>query len=172
MSEGKTIAPCEQYKPWPNNGNTCGKCGWEKFNHIVASGQDIPHQTMSEVAEFMHQIGVLLPDGSIDREQLEKEMHDYQFLISNTSEVFSHVTGGKVGKPNTMAFEVIALADDLFSERFERDIKEETEDAVATARLEGRRSMLVDCVKAVEESYHPVTGGSCDCVSALNNIKP
>lgn len=52
-----------------------------------------------DVDEFMRAIGVLRADGSIDLEQLRKEMHDYKCMIRNVSIVYDNITGGKLSKP-------------------------------------------------------------------------
>jgi hypothetical protein len=50
-------------------------------------------------------------DGDVDLTLVKLELHDYHSMIQNVPKVFDHVTGGMATKPNTMAFEIIALAD-------------------------------------------------------------
>lgn len=54
-------------------------------------------------------------DGTLDVEQLKKEMADFSFMIGEVPRVYSHVTGGLLSKPNYFADTVIAEADDHVS---------------------------------------------------------
>lgn len=58
------------------------------------------------------------PDGSLNRDRVMRELHDYHFVMGQASLVYDHVAD--VSKPNTMAFEVIREAD----ERVDRLIEE------------------------------------------------
>ncbi len=55
-------------------------------------------------------------DGSLDVEQLKKEMADFGFMIREVPRVYSHVTGGLLSKPNYFADTVIAEHDDHVGE--------------------------------------------------------
>lgn len=50
------------------------------------------------------------------RADLANERHDLEMVAHEVSLVYDHVTGGRASKPNTMAFEIISLADDYYSE--------------------------------------------------------
>lgn len=52
-------------------------------------------------------------DGSINKEQLIKELSDFSMLIKNTSIVYCHITNNAVSNVLTDPDVVIALADDL-----------------------------------------------------------
>ena len=44
----------------------------------------------------------------VDREdKIRRELHDYTFLMEQVPSVYDAVSGGRISKPNTMAFEVI-----------------------------------------------------------------
>ncbi len=48
------------------------------------------------------------PDGSLNLDQIKRELADFKALMTSASEVFMHVTCGRVSKPNTLA-EVVIL---------------------------------------------------------------
>ena len=50
-------------------------------------------------------------DGSLNVDRVKRELHDYLVVMTNAAKVYMHVTGGKISKPNTLAFEVIDEAD-------------------------------------------------------------
>jgi hypothetical protein len=60
--------------------------------------------------EFWKEI-VENPDGSLNLDQVKRELADFKGLMTRATEVFMHVTGGKVSKLNTLAEVVISLAD-------------------------------------------------------------
>lgn len=66
-------------------------------------------------AEFW--AGILDAPG-VDREdRIKRELHDYSFLMDEVPKVYDHVSGGRISKPNTMAFEVIGQHDDLCADK-------------------------------------------------------
>lgn len=67
-------------------------------------------------------------DGSINIEQLKKELSDFSMLIEGLPRLFMHVTGGQCSMPNTHASVVMCLHDDYFSERCEEEIRDAIED--------------------------------------------
>jgi len=54
-------------------------------------------------------------DGTLDKDKVMRELHDYSILLENVPKVYMHITGGKISKPNTLAGAVIAEADDSYS---------------------------------------------------------
>jgi hypothetical protein len=60
---------------------------------------------------------VLGPDGELNLDQVKRELHDYKMLLNEVPLVYQSVTGGVISKPNTLAREVIALADEVCEER-------------------------------------------------------
>lgn len=46
--------------------------------------------------------------------QIRAEWHDVSAMCSEVSQVYDHVTGGRVSKPNTIAADVIEQADSYF----------------------------------------------------------
>jgi len=63
------------------------------------------------------------PDGTLNIDQIKRELHDFYFQMENTPKVFMHVTGDKVSKPNTFAEVVISLADELREEEIEEAVQ-------------------------------------------------
>lgn len=55
-------------------------------------------------------------DGSINKEQLKKELFDFSRLIENVPLVYDHISGGAVSKPLTDPQVVKALADEHYEE--------------------------------------------------------
>jgi hypothetical protein len=68
---------------------------------------------------------ICAPDGELDLEQVKKELFDCHGMIQEIPKVFDHVTGGRISKPNTMAFEVIAMADEHYEEIAAEDLREQ-----------------------------------------------
>jgi len=68
-----------------------------------------------EYQEFWKEI-IEKPDGSIDKEQLKKELFDFSQLMINASKVYCYITGDAISKVNTDPDAVIRCADD-YNER-------------------------------------------------------
>ena len=67
---------------------------------------------------------IVMPNGEWDLEQVKKELYDYSVLIRNVSEVYDHITGGRISKPFTKVEVVIAEADDLVNQLIRETIKD------------------------------------------------
>lgn len=63
-------------------------------------------------------------DGSINLEAIKNELSDYSFLLDQVPLVYDSVTGGRISKPNTYAFEVIAQADERWNEGYDQGYKD------------------------------------------------
>lgn len=61
---------------------------------------------------------VCLPDGSLNVDQVKRELHDYKVVMDNATTVYMHVTGGKVSKLNTDADVVCNLADESYEQLY------------------------------------------------------
>ena len=48
-------------------------------------------------------------DGTLNLDQIKKELSDFYFIMEQASMVYEEVTNGRISKPNTYAFEVIRL---------------------------------------------------------------
>jgi hypothetical protein len=67
---------------------------------------------------------IVIKDGVLDLDQVKKELADYHDIMGEVSEVYDHVTGGRISKINTLAFHVISAADELEAERTAEAIKD------------------------------------------------
>jgi hypothetical protein len=79
------------------------------------------------------------PDGSIDMEQVKKELHDLHMLHEHCGLAYDWMTGGKVSKANTEFETVKAIAEDLRTKEIDEAVKEESEHwrhAASTTPLE------------------------------------
>lgn len=82
---------------------------------VVAAVNDY-EQTFEE---FWREI-VCNEDGSLNVDQVKRELHDYRTTLKNVPLVYDHVSGGMVSKPNTDAVHVIQFADEHY-ERMHAD---------------------------------------------------
>jgi hypothetical protein len=71
---------------------------------------------------------LILPDGSIDVEQLKKELCDFSVLINNIPKIFDAITGGMVSKPMTDPDVVISLHDDYVDRMVEQAVEDYKEE--------------------------------------------
>lgn len=81
-------------------------------------------------------------DGTINLEQLKRELADFSMLMDATSRVYDYVTNGQVSKPNVRAEVVISLHDDAVTATVEKAVAEELE----------RHSALLDVRPIVRET--------------------
>ena len=81
-------------------------------------------------AEWQEQWAPILqrPDGTIDIDQLKKELYDFSRLITNSSQVYCYVTGGLISKPLTPANAVCGAHDDHVNDLVEEALKDATND--------------------------------------------
>jgi hypothetical protein len=63
--------------------------------------------------------------GIINLDLIKKELSDYKFILEQVSEVYCHITGGKLSKQHYYAGTVIVASDDYFGDII-KDLKEET----------------------------------------------
>lgn len=70
-------------------------------------------------------------DGSLNLDQIKRELYDYWFMLENVPVVYEHITGGLLSKTNYYASSVIEAADNyqqrLWKE-YEEEFREELED--------------------------------------------
>lgn len=55
---------------------------------------------------------LVAPDGELVLDAVARELYDYGMILDSVPEVYCHVTGGRISKPNTLPGAVIAEADD------------------------------------------------------------
>lgn len=81
-------------------------------------------------AEWAEEIGLKRTIfGNYRPKEVLDELHDYRFVLSQVPKVYSHVSGGRISKPNTYAHEVIGEHD----QRRNDDIEEALKDEIAYA---------------------------------------
>ena len=73
--------------------------------------------------EFWKDI-VCNPDGSLNVEQVKKELADFNFIMDQIPKVYCHVTGDTLSKPMYYADSVIKCADDHLNDQIENANKE------------------------------------------------
>ena len=56
------------------------------------------------------------PDGTLNADQVKRELADYSDLMGRVTEVYQAVTGGMTGKPTVLASEIIGLANQRMDE--------------------------------------------------------
>lgn len=85
---------------------------------------------------------IVAPTGHIDLEQLKKELSDYFVFMDSCSEVYCHVTGGRISKVNTDPKTVCAEADEYYNEIALEYAADETERL--SAEVDTLRKALVE----------------------------
>lgn len=60
------------------------------------------------------------PDGSLNLDQIMRELHDYAFMLKEVPKVYCEVTGGLLSKPNYYADSVISAFEDEVQRRIEQ----------------------------------------------------
>ncbi|MDF7810718.1 hypothetical protein [Hymenobacter sp. YC55] len=68
------------------------------------------------------------PNGSINLEQVKRELADYHGILEEVSKVYDTLTRGNISKPNTLASAVIAEVERIHQEELDELEKELTED--------------------------------------------
>lgn len=99
--------------------------------------------------------GVFADDVKGDREQIERELSDFHFIMEQIPSIYMHVTGGLLSKPNYPASSVIQAADDHLARHANEAIREAMEVVRSTVleqqyQLEGS-GMTNDQINAVLE---------------------
>lgn len=64
------------------------------------------------------------PDGTLNRDQIMRELHDYHHLMEQAAIAYSEVTG-RISKPNTMAHHVIGEAEERTQEAIKDAVRAE-----------------------------------------------
>jgi hypothetical protein len=100
--------------------------GYERMKREAEQG--VIHQRKETVEEewesFWKEI-VTNDDGTINIEQVKKELADFSFVMEQVQKVYCHITGSKMSKVMYHADTVIAVADDHFKGELEEAVKEE-----------------------------------------------
>lgn len=90
--------------------------GKPSYSERASSSGDLASGAVAEIYnEFWKPL--IENDGKIDKEKLMNELYDYHNVMEQVSRVYMELTNGRISKPNTMAYEVIAVVNDVYSER-------------------------------------------------------
>jgi len=92
-------------------------------------------------------------DGSytLDEDSIKRELADYHFVMENTSRLMDELTWGRISKPNTMAFEVIAVVNELETQHQREEILAWL---VALEEEHGHTEHRMVTLEEVEKSAH------------------
>jgi hypothetical protein len=75
---------------------------------------------------------ICAPDGQLNLDQVMRELHDFKGMMRSVSEVYCHISGDKLSKPNYEAAVVIQVADERVQDLIHEAVKEATEEQDAT----------------------------------------
>lgn len=70
------------------------------------------------------------PDGTLNKEQVMRELHDFTKLIDNLSKIYCYISGNVVSKPMTHAEIVLQLFEEQLKESYECGYKDGRADGV------------------------------------------
>lgn len=76
------------------------------------------------------------PDGTLNRDQVMRELHDYWVLLEEVPKVYDDITGGRFSKPNTAAHHVIAEVAERTEETCRDLAREISSEILAAAPIE------------------------------------
>ncbi len=66
-------------------------------------------------------------DGSINLDQLKRELFDYSYLINNIPKLYDEITGSCISKPNTHIKHVIQKVNERISDAYQEGFDEASE---------------------------------------------
>ena len=67
------------------------------------------------------------PDGSLNGEQVKKELYDFHMVMQGASKVYCELTNSRISKPNTDPDVVIQVVNDIQAANIREAIKDEKE---------------------------------------------
>lgn len=68
------------------------------------------------------------PDGSLNLDQIKKELSDFSFMIREVPKVYCEITGNRLSKPMYYANTVLRAHDDYLEEQEAEQIEEDNKD--------------------------------------------
>jgi hypothetical protein len=94
------------------------------------------------------------PDGTLNLDQIMRELHDYRVVMHEVSIAYDDVTNGRLSKPNTAARHVVAAVDERIDTAVEdarQEAAEELEELFQAMRESGEADMrtVIDHVRGV-----------------------
>ncbi len=95
---------------------------------------------------------ILNEDGSLNEEQVKKELYDYHLFMDDASRVYVDITNGRISKPNTRSDVVLGEAQAVTQDEIEWAVEEEVK--ARTDELRARVEKLEGALRNVEEFTH------------------
>jgi len=86
------------------------------------------NRTHEEIYNSLFKDIVENPDGTLNKDQVMRELADYTVILEEVPKVYCHITNGRVSYPNTHANVVIGIADEVEQERWEEWLNEQKAD--------------------------------------------
>jgi hypothetical protein len=77
---------------------------------------------------------ILVKKGELDMDQVKRELHDFKVMMDNVSQVYCHITGNRMSKPNYDASVVISV----YEEEVQKMIQESRAELMNELEEEGR----------------------------------
>jgi hypothetical protein len=133
----------------------------EKAATQPPSAPAVDSQVQKTWDDFWKEI-VCSPDGTINIDQVKKELSDFSFLLEQIPAVYMHITGGKMSKVMYRAEDVIKLADNYFNEQLEEAVKDELEDREAASTTQGAVEITQKEMFYYKQIMNPYPTGSQD----------
>lgn len=93
-------------------------------------------------------------DGTLNLDQIQRELADYAFILEQVPSVYSEITGGTLSKPNYHAKTVIAVYEDNVNEIVKNHI-EEIIDHIDDMKFGSQPfdELLQDVIEFLQEEY-------------------
>lgn len=90
---------------------------------------DVDEEVEKEYQEFWKDI-VENEDGTLNKEQVKKELCDFSMVMDNCSKAYMEMTRGNISKPNTYFSEVLGIFQEKFwyAENVKDDVKDMLKD--------------------------------------------
>lgn len=70
------------------------------------------------------------PDGTLNKDQVMRELSDYSVFLEQVSKVYCEITEGRISKPNTLAEAVISVKDEIDETRLVEIYQEMREEII------------------------------------------
>ena len=83
---------------------------------------------------------IVFPNGAT-AEDIQNELIDYYTILGEVSKVYDHITGGMISNQNTLAEDVIAMADEYYQKLYE------DEEAIADIDTIGKNLLEMSLIK-------------------------
>lgn len=105
-----------------------GYFGWKEgyYPHDVIDFINQELKNQRESLDFWKDI--VSKDGELDREQLQKELLDYHYILKQLPEIYCHITGGLLSKQMYSAKTIIASSDDYTNKLIDEALKDQREE--------------------------------------------